>query len=105
MNFNRYEDIPDKIIDIEKCLECDAGITISDQSLWNRLKESPEPPHIGSVFVGLLFENAKSWFKETYPQIKISHYINCLDTHFYINGESIYNRTDWNEAIEKVKSL
>lgn len=94
-----YEkDIPETIYELEKIAD-GYGIRITDVDIWSLAKCSENPPHLGNVYVSLLFRQLAEKINEHYPNLDVDYFINGLDTHFYINQESITSVKQFNELI------
>lgn len=94
-----YEnDIPQPIGELEKIAD-GYGIRITDVDIWQQAKWSENPPHLGNVYVSLLFSQLAEKINEHYPNLEVDYFINGLDTHFYLNRESITSVKQFNELI------
>jgi hypothetical protein len=72
------------------------SLVVTDDDIWEVAKESKEPPHIGNIVSGLIFEKLVDKLKEYFNEdlTTINYIVNGLDTHFYLDNESYTNLED-----------
>lgn len=88
------EDIPCRTVEYQKLsssLKCE-GIT--DVELWEVAKTCSHPPHLGNIYLYLLFERIQAALAVSHPDVKVDYFFNALDSHLYMNGEEIYSEQD-----------
>jgi len=77
-----------------------------EQSVWNIARQSIEIPNIGNITCGVIFNRIASGFKnkyeEDYDLSSLEVYINSIDSHIYLNGESI---TTYQELLDQLEYL
>ena len=60
-----------------------------------------ESLHVGNEHLNILFYNLESVIHRAYDDVSTDFYINCLDSHFYVNGDEISDSSDFYNAIKK----
>lgn len=95
-----YENsVPTNIAQLEY-IAAKFNISITDVDIWQRAKCYIEPPHLGNVYLQLLFSWLQYELSEKYSNLEIDYFINGTDTHFYINGVEIWTEKQFNELIQ-----
>ena len=82
------QDIPSDIGEIIAIAE-HVGISISGQDIWNVARQSAEPPHLGNVYLELLFSSLANRLKTIYPTLIIDYEVNALASYFNINNQRL----------------
>ena len=81
-------DVPDDISDITTIAEY-FGIIVNDQAIWHMARQFEEPPHLGNVYLEILFEQLANALKDKYPNIMITYEVNALASYFTINNQKL----------------
>lgn len=82
------QDIPDDIEEIIAIAE-HLGISISTQAIWNAARQYTEPPHLGNVYLELLFSSLAKQIKAIYPEIAVDYEVNALASYFNLNNKRL----------------
>lgn len=93
------QDIPDDIEEIIAIAE-HLGISISTQAIWNAARQYTEPPHLGNVYLELLFSSLANQLKTIYPQLVIDYEVNALASYFNLKGEKLCSISQIIQLIE-----
>lgn len=94
-----YENsVPTNIGELEQ-IGAQFGISITGVDIWERAKCHEKPPHLGNVYLSLLFSQLQSELSERYPELIVDYSINGLDSHFIINGEGINTKKQFDELV------
>lgn len=93
------QDIPDDIEEIIAIAEY-LGISISGQDIWNSARQYTEPPHLGNVYLELLFSSLANQIKAIYPEIAVDYEVNALASYFNIKGEKLCSISQVIQLIE-----
>lgn len=84
-----YEhDVPNDIGDLEKVANY-FGIYVTDFDIWHITRQFDDPPHLGNVYLDILFEQLENALKAKYPNISITYEINALASYFTINNQKL----------------
>lgn len=94
------QDITDDSVEIIAIAEY-LGISISGQDIWEEARHSTEPPHLGNVYLQLLFASLANQLKAIYPQLVIDYEVNALASHFNINNERLCSLSQVIQLIEE----
>lgn len=94
------QDIPDDIGETIVIAEY-LGISISGQDIWNSARQYTEPPHIGNVYLELLFSSLANQLKAIYPEIAVDYEVNTLASYFNINNENLCSLSQVIQLVEE----
>lgn len=94
------QDIPDDIDEIIAIAEY-LGISISGQDIWEEARQYTEPPHLGNVYLELLFSSLANQLKAIYPEIAVDYEVNALASYFNINNERLCSLSQVIQLVEE----
>ena len=67
----------------------DQGVQDLNEMALDELKESGDWDNITNSIIRAYFIVAYDMIKQTNPKIECSYYVNCYDSHFYMNGKEV----------------
>ena len=73
----------------------------TDQQVWEVAREHEEMPVIENVLLHSVLSEIESHLRYHFPDLDISTYINCIDTHLHINGDMICNDDDLKQFLSE----
>lgn len=73
-----------------------------ENEVWAIARESEEIPHIGNIYMEVIARQLTYAIEDKYPSIETNYYINCLDSHFYLNGDRLTDISDFTDIIEAI---
>lgn len=88
------EDIPERTSEYEKLFSSLKCEDITDDEVWEIVRTYPHPPHLGNIYLYLLFARIQAALAVSHPDVKVDYFINALDSHLYMNGEEIFSEED-----------
>jgi len=88
------EDIPERTSEYEKLADALKCENITDAEIWELASTYSHPPHLGNIYLFLLFDGIKAALATSHPDVVVDYFINALDSHLYINTEEIYSEGD-----------
>lgn len=84
-----YEhDIPSSIGDIEVIAQ-HFGVVVTEQDIWQAAKQNDTPPHLGNLYLELLFSQLADCLRNKYPTIDVQFEVNALASYFNVNNQSL----------------
>ena len=95
-----YPDAIDDAADTAEAAMTDAGVCLSDiEYMYDDVRERFENGELNysditNSLIDGYFEYAKEKIEQEISGIEISYYVNCNDTHFYVNGEEYWKGED-----------
>lgn len=91
-----FNSVPSNIKEMERIADS-LDLDVTTEELWAEMCCYNDIPHVGNIYMGMLFSRFESYLKEHYGHcdLDIDYYINGLDTHFYINHEKIYTQDEF----------
>lgn len=99
------EDIPERTSEYEKLFSSLKCEDITDDELWEMARTYPHSPHLGNIYLYLLFEKIQATLAVSHPDVKVDYFINALDSHLYINGEEIFSEEDAWRILEEALTV
>lgn len=96
--FDTYYELPSCVWSLLTYVESEFNIKITESDVLidaaEILKhERDSNIHLGNMLAGQVFKELSEKLCEKYG-VTCTYYINCLDTHFYVNGEEVYDGED-----------
>lgn len=81
---------------------------VTEDEIWQVARESERFPLIENIIQSLVINRLESVFIEQagceWDDVEFESYVNCLDTHFSINGTPIMEEQDFYDQIEAIQS-
>jgi len=100
-------DYPDWVDEMYNDFGDDVNQFDLDKEVWEIIKESEEPPHVGNAIVLILFTNIVRYVTNTVPETIIDDVeemfefnINAMATTLIFDGESYYDKDDLLKAVK-----
>lgn len=97
-----YENIPDEVIHwiaFAKNLNPELTLSSMYKEAWNIARTMEDLPHLGNIFLEVLFKNFKKHFEIKYPKESINMLVNGLFSEVNINGFLLKDHDDFNIAL------
>ena len=95
------DDYPDWVEEVHQYF-C-KGTVITDQSIWEVVKEFDDVPHIGNVVVSMLFSNIIDALKELKPDIEVECEANATGSYLTINGVDVTSSDEIENLLEEME--
>lgn len=66
----------------------DLGISITANEIWAIAREYNDPPHLGNVYLEILYASLKTRLEERYPDISVDYEIAGCFSRFMVNDKT-----------------
>ncbi|MGC7559829.1 hypothetical protein [Pasteurella sp. PK-2025] len=110
MSFNYTEDTSPTLADWEVILNA-FNCNISEDEVWEIARQYSDIPHFGNIYQNLVLNRLKLLFwqlielEEGEIDININYDINARSSYFYIEGDCIYNESDFLNKVDSIKAM
>ena len=101
----RIDDLPECFFYIESDIYEDLlGNTMTAGDILNNRQDDSDYTGLSNIRASMVFYALTLHVKDLYPDAEVSDHVNCVDTSFYIDGNRITSKDDWECALEKLEN-